>query len=134
MVTVRISSALIIIQYSTQADIYTIIHDGKQTAISDNEQLQLTDTDESLLWHDVKDDRYAFDKLHFDVAPRSNDIVTRTEDSLVKSALFDFFAQYQQTDSCTQLQDIQFPTSLFYQLASTTWTILRGSIRGRQSP
>ena len=89
MVTVRISSALIIIQYSTQADIYTIIHDGKQTAISDNEQLQLTDTVESL-WHDVKDDRYAFDKLHFVVAPRSDVIVTRTENSLVKSALFDF--------------------------------------------
>jgi len=25
------------------------------------------------LWHDAKDDGFAFDKLHIDVAPRSDD-------------------------------------------------------------
>ena len=55
----------------------------------DSERMQLTDTVEPL-WHIVKDDGYAFDKLHFVVALRSDDIVRRTEDSPVKSAPFDF--------------------------------------------
>ena len=54
-----------------------------------SERLQLTDTVESL-WQDVKDSRYAFDKLHFIVAPRSDDIISKKEDSFVKYALFDF--------------------------------------------
>ena len=41
----------------------------------DSERLQLTDTVESLR-HEVKDDGYAFDKLHFVVAPKRDDIVT----------------------------------------------------------
>ena len=53
-----------------------------------SERPQLIDTVESL-WHDVKVG-FAFDKLHLVVAPRSDDIVTRKEDLLVKSALFDF--------------------------------------------
>ena len=36
---------------------------------------QLTDTVESL-WHNVRDDGYAFDKLYFVVAPRGDDTVT----------------------------------------------------------
>jgi len=55
----------------------------------DNERLQLTDTTESL-WHDVRHHGYAFDKLHFIVAPRNDDIISRKEDLLVKSVLFDF--------------------------------------------
>jgi len=42
-----------------------------------SERLQLTDTVESL-WQNVKDSGYAFDKLHFIVAPRSDDIVDTT--------------------------------------------------------
>jgi len=55
----------------------------------DIERLQLTDTVESL-WQNVKDSGYAFDKLHFIVAPRSDDIISKKEDLLVKYALFDF--------------------------------------------
>ena len=54
----------------------------------DSERSQLIDTVESL-WHDVKVG-FAFDKLHLVVAPRRDDTVTRKEDLLVKSALFDF--------------------------------------------
>ena len=52
----------------------------------DSERLQLTDTVGSL-WHHVKDDGYAFDLLYFVVAPRSDDIITTKEDSLVKGQL-----------------------------------------------
>jgi len=51
--------------------------------------LQLTDTVESL-WQDVRDNGYAFDILHFIVAPRSDDSMSRKEDLFVKYALFDF--------------------------------------------
>jgi len=51
--------------------------------------LQLTDTVE-FLWQDVRDNGYAFDKLHFIVAPRSDDIISRKEDLFVKYAPFDF--------------------------------------------
>jgi len=67
----------------------TVEHFILQCHKYDTERLQLTDTVESL-WHDVRNDGYAFDKLHFVVAPRSDDIVTRKEDLLVKSALFEF--------------------------------------------
>ena len=42
------------------------------------------------LWHNVKANGFVFDKLHFVVAPRSDHTVTRKDDLLVKSALFDF--------------------------------------------
>jgi len=54
----------------------------------DSERLQLTDTVESL-WHNVRDHGYAFDKLHFIAAPRNDDIISRKQDLLVKSVLFD---------------------------------------------
>ena len=43
------------------------------------------------LWHNVKANGFVFDKLHLVVAPRISDhTVTRKDDLLVKSALFDF--------------------------------------------
>ena len=42
------------------------------------------------LWHNVKANGFVFDKLHLVVAPRSDHTVTRKDDLLVKSALFDF--------------------------------------------
>ena len=47
-------------------------------------------TDCQQIWQDVRDNGYTFDKLHFIVAPRSDDIISRKEDLLVKYALFDF--------------------------------------------
>jgi len=44
----------------------------------DSEKLQLIDAVESL-WHEVKDDGYSLDKLHFIVAPRRDDVVTRSD-------------------------------------------------------
>jgi len=38
----------------------------------------------------VKANGFVFDKLHLVVAPRSDHTVTRKDDLLVKSALFDF--------------------------------------------
>jgi len=42
------------------------------------------------LWHNVKANGFVFDTLHLVVAPRSDHTVTRKDDLLVKSALFDF--------------------------------------------
>ena len=58
----------------------------------DSERLQLTDTAESL-WQDVGDNGYAFDKLRFIAAPRSDDGISRKEDLFVKCALFDFLTE-----------------------------------------
>jgi len=55
----------------------------------DSERSQLIDIVESL-WHNVKVNGFVFDKLHLVVAPQSDDTVTRKDDLLVKSALFDF--------------------------------------------
>ena len=59
----------------------------------DSERSQLIDT-VNPLWHNVKANvfvlKYVFDKLHLVVAPRSDHTVTRKDDLLVKSALFDF--------------------------------------------
>jgi len=71
--------------YDSETVEHFILHCPKY----DSERSQTTDTVE-YLWHDVKVDGFAFDKLHLVVAPRSDDTVTRKEDSLVKSALFDF--------------------------------------------
>jgi len=71
--------------YDSETVEHFILHNPKY----DSERSQTIDTVESL-WHDVKVDGFAFDKLHLVVAPRSDDTVTRKEDSLVKSALFDF--------------------------------------------
>ena len=57
--------------------------------IHESRRLQLTDTAESL-WHSVRDNGHAFDKLHFIVATRSDAIISRNKDLLVKYALFDF--------------------------------------------
>ena len=56
------------------------------------ERLQLTDAVESL-WQDVRDNGYAFDKLRFIAAPRSDDGISRKEDLFVKCALFDFLTE-----------------------------------------
>ena len=40
------------------------------------------------LWHNVKANGFVFDKLHLVVAPQSDHTVTRKDDLLVKSALF----------------------------------------------
>ena len=63
-----------------------------------DEKQQLTDTVESI-WHEVKDDGFALDKLHFVVAPGSDDIVTRTKDLLYLLNLHRMiFDQHQQTE------------------------------------
>jgi len=71
--------------YHSETVEHFILHCPKYNS----ERLQLTDTVESL-WQDVRDNGYAFDKLHFTVAPTSDDIISRKEDLFVKYALFDF--------------------------------------------
>jgi len=68
--------------YDSEAVEHFVLHCPKY----DSERSQLIDTVGS--WHDVKV-VFAFDKLHLVVASRSDDTVTRKEDLLVKSALFD---------------------------------------------
>jgi len=63
--------------YHSETVEHFILHCSKY----DSERWQLTDTVASL-WHDVRDNGYAFDKLNFVVAPRSDDIITRKEDLL----------------------------------------------------
>jgi len=70
--------------YDSETVEHFILHCPKYVS----ERSQLIDAVECL-WHNVKVDGFAFDKLHL-VAPRSDDTVTRKEDFLVKSALFDF--------------------------------------------
>jgi len=79
----------------------------------------LVDTVESL-WHDVKVG-FAFGKVHLVVAPRSDDTVTRKEDLLVKSALFDFFNQHQQPESSTTV-DITTGYTIVLPVDFTMWT------------
>jgi len=55
-------------------------------------RLHLSDTVESL-WQEVRDNGYAFNKLHFIVSPRSDNIISKKEDLFqlfVKYALFEF--------------------------------------------
>jgi len=71
--------------YHSETVEHFILHCPKYNS----KRLQLTDTVESL-WQDVRDNGYAFDKQHFIVAPRSDDIISKKEDLFLKYALFDF--------------------------------------------
>ena len=71
--------------YHSETVEHNILHCPKYNST----RLHLTDMVESLR-QDVRDNRYTFDKLHFVVAPRSDDIISKKEDLFLKYALFDF--------------------------------------------
>ena len=71
--------------YDSETVEHFILHCPKY----DSARSQLIDIVDPL-WHNVKANGFVFDKLHLVVAPRSDHTVTRKDDLLVKSALFDF--------------------------------------------